>query len=498
MAKNALVFLIFLFLSLVVTWPLIIHLNTLILDRNDGLLITWIINWFSHKMSLKGNIFYPYHGTLAFSDFHLASTLLAFPFLWVFKEPLLAFNINLIFGFTLTGFSTYLLVKYLTKNEPVGFFAGVLLTFSTIHLNYMAHLQLFHLWLIIFTILFLFQNKFILFVISFIFAVSNSPLNFYFLLFFVALFRKNIHWFLIGAILSSPFLIPYLRVSETFKYTRPITDAIHFSMQFPDLANISIYSRLSNLAPQIPNSTPGYFGTVFLASIFLVIRKLKLDIWLIGAGLSFIFSLGPALHFMRNTVHLGPLPAIPLPYALFYYLLPGFSGFRTPSRWILITALCLTIVIAIRFAQKMTWRWAVIISLLVLVEVNFPFHYLEVSKPPPEQVWLKDNYIGAPIIQFPIYGWFDGDKIGVETLREYYSTLHWHPMFNGYSGFSPKKWEEKVKWLQNEFPSPQTVNYLESLKIKLVLIPSDWDFLCCQDRLKLVATFPDTKIYELH
>lgn len=148
------------------------------------------------------------------------------------------------------------------------------------------------------------------------------------------------------------------------------------------------------------------------------------------------------------------------------------------------------------------------LSLLVILEVNFPFKYRVVPRVkefPPEQIWLKDNFVGAPIIQFPIYGWFDPstssgvvlDGVGLETLRMYYSTIHWHPMVNGYSGFSPKEWEEKVRWLQVAFPGIKAIAYLRTLGVKLVLVPTSWDIAPVQDELELVAEFPQTKIYAL-
>ena len=511
MKRYVLVLLFFLTAAFIITWPLITNLNSLIIDRVDGLLITWFLNWDIHVILLgvkdwvdfyNANIFYPYKLTLAFSETMLPQALIGLPFVLLLKEPLLAYNISLILGLALTGFASYSLTKFLTKREAVSFFSGILFSFSTIHLNYMAHLQLFNFWPVVFAILFLLQNRRLLFIFFFALACLTTALNFYFLLtiiityLFVAKKRLMVIKSALGAIIVSvPFLLPYFFVSRQWHYARPISDAINFSLQFPDLANVSVMSRLSNFVFHQPG-TPAYFGAVFLVLIFLMLRKTKLNFWLIAAAASFILALGPALHVFRNTIHIGPLPFIPLPYTVLYYLLPGFSGFRTPSRWIILTAFSLCVAISIYFAKKITWRWAIILSALVILEVNFPFKYFRVPARadfPPEQIWLKDNYIGAPIIQFPIYGWFDGDKIGVETLREYYSTVHWHPMFNGYSGYSPTEWEEKVKWLQKNFPSTETIKYLADLRIKLVLAPSSW-----QIPLKSVADFPNTKIYEIY
>lgn len=497
------------FLTLIVTWPLTLHLNNYIIDVNDGLLITWFLNWPLHanwRHFYDANIFFPYSNTYAFSETMLPQAFIGAPFVFLSGEPLLAYNVNFLLGFVLTAFSLFLLVQKMTKNDAAAFFASVLFTFSPIHLNYMAHLQLFNFWPVVFAIYFLWNEKYKTFSLFFLVSSLTTILNFYFLLLVCAIFfwkklvnRANLFRALIlGVILTAPFLAPYYLVTRQFHYVRPINDAIHFSLQLPDLANVSIYSRLNGLINQVPNHTPAYFGLIFLFLILFMVLKRgpKIFVWLWLAGSSFILALGPAFHFWPDTVRLGPLPGIPLPYTLLYFLIPGFSGLRTPSRWIILTVFALCVAISVSLTKRMNWKMALVLSLLVLLEVNFPFKYHQIPSVkdfPPEQVWLKTNYVGAPIIQFPIYGWFDGEKIGVETLREYYSTVHWHPMFNGYSGYSPTEWENKVKWLQKEFPSDETVKYLRDLHIKLILAPSPW-----QIPLKSVAEFPNTKVYELY
>jgi hypothetical protein len=48
-------------------------------------------------------------------------------------------------------------------------------------------------------------------------------------------------------------------------------------------------------------------------------------------------SLGPVLKWSSQTIKIFHLP-IPLLYTIFYYVFPGFNGFRTPSRFMLLFA----------------------------------------------------------------------------------------------------------------------------------------------------------------
>lgn len=516
MKEKIIVAAVYVLLTILVTWPLI-PANNLIIDPVDGLLNTWMLNWIAHLLTsgfsglanfYNANIFYPYQNTFAFSDLQLPLGIIAIPFILISGEPLWVNNGVLLTNLFLTAFATYLLVRHLTNKTPVSFLAGVISGFSAIHLNYLAHQQSLSVWATVLATLCLLQKRQFSFIFFFAVAVLITPLNLYFLFLIAGVyifFNKEkffpvVRLVLMATLIVTPFLLPFWVVSKTFNYRRPLTDAIHFSLQFPDLVNVSVYSRLSSIVPQ-QSGTPAYLGGVFLAMVLLALRKFKASIWWWLAGLSFILSLGPALHIFRNTVHVGPIPVIPLPYAILYYLLPGFAGFRTPSRWIILTAFALTVAVGVYFAKKINWKWAIILSFLVLAEVNFPFKYHKVPKVsefPPEQIWLKENLVGAPIIQFPIYGWWDNPGVETETLREYYSTIHYHPMFNGYSGFSPKEWEDRVKWLQKNFPSRETITYLKETGIKLILTPADWEEKIKEfPGLKLAATFPTTNIYEL-
>lgn len=465
-----------------------LHMNSLIVDPYDGLLITWVVNWFiHHPLSLNGNIFFPFQNTLAYSDFQLVSSLTSFPFVLAFNEPLLAFNINYLLGFILTGFSTFLLAKFLTNDLKISLVAGTLFTFGSIHANYSAHLQLFGFWPFVLTLYFYFRSKLTLFLLFFFVTVATMPL---FLFFFLAFFainlivslrgvlrRSKLKIILIAFAISSVVFIPYFLVSREFNYVRPLTDTIHFSLTFQQFFR-----------------TAGPMTLILIG--ILIFKPKKLNDWSILALVSFVLAFGPALHIFENTVHVGPLPAIPLPYLLFYYLLPGFSGFRTPSRWLLLAFFALSLVFAQTFKHHLSKRLSALLILIILLQVNFPIRYFQVpsrTEFPPEQIWLSQNYKNAPIIHFPMYGWFNGNKIGIETLRMYYSTMHFHPMFNGFSGFSPKSWEQNVQWLQKEFPSENSLTFIKSQGVKLILTPK----MLKSKQVKLLKKFPNTNIYAL-
>ncbi len=547
MKRTFLVASFYTLLSIVVTWPLILNLNTLVIDPYDALLNTWMLNWTAHSFAggLSGllnyynaNIFFPYTNTFAFSDLQTPLGILAIPFIYFSKEPLWANNIITILGFVLSGLSVYWLTRLFVKKNSVALLSGIIFSFSCLHLNYIAHQQAFHFWPVVLCIYFLFRKSSIWFSLFFLTASLTYVYNFYVLLliggiYFVYFPSDRIKTFLglvLGIIVTTPFLIPFLLVSKEFNYVRPINDVIHFSLHPLDIFNIGSNSRL-NFIPYHPNNaTAGFFGVVTFCSIIVMFWQLwffrkalptmensrTLIFFLILAVFAFIMAIGPGVHLFRETVHVGPLPIIPGPYLIFYFLVPGFKGFRTPSRWIIVTFFAFILALAIYFAKRITWKVTAVLIIVTLLELSLPLRYSRVpsvSEFPPEQSWLVNNFKGAPIIEFPIYVWSDrttpdirGNQklqtrtngVGEETLREYYSTIHWHPMYNGYSGFSPKSWERDVQWLQKEFPSQESVSYLKNKGIKLILVPSSWQpGMEKFKQLKLIKRFSNTFIYRI-
>ncbi len=485
---NILVLFFFSLITLIITWPLILNLGNFILDPYDAVLINWIINWnIFHPLSLNTNIFFPYTKTLAYSDPHLVSSLVAAPFVLFFKQPLLGANINLLLGFVLTAFSTYLLTKNLTKDYKISLLAGTLFAFGSIHMGYLHHLQLFGFWPFIFALYFFYKEKLTLFVIFFVLSVATMPLFFFFFMaFFIFAPKKHIKYVFLSFGLSLLIFVPYYLVSKEFGYVRPLTDTIHFSLKIHDFFKPNEASRLGIFAG---------IGTLILLIGYLF-QKNKLNRYFLLSICCFILAFGPAFHVFENTVHVGPLPAIPMPYLIPYYLLPGFSGFRTPSRWILLAFFAFVIALSIVLKNKLAKKITALLVIIIILEVNFPFTYINMpshSEFPPEQIWLEQNYQGAPIVQFPIYGWFDNENVAVETRRMHYGITQNHPMFNGYSGFSPKSWERRVQWLQKEFPNENSINYLKSLGIKLIVTPK----VLKSNQVKLIESFPNNNIYAL-
>ena len=533
-------FLIFLTASLYITFPLVFHLGSLATGLGDELVIAWIQNLVIHSLTtnpfslFEANIYYPFHNSLAFSDLFLTSSILSLIPLKIIGEPIATVNFTLISSLAMLGFFTYLLIYYLTKDFCISVLGGMLIIFSPAVLDKVVHLQILSIqWVplsILFFIIFIRTQKtrYLIFsLISFLLQTYNSFLPGYFIafsLFIISLYswfydkkktkklitKNNILFIALSITLIIPIVIPYYSVSNEFAYTRDIRDAIHFAIQPEDLLYPGSSTRLKDYLYFLPFNQfsqngefkPGYLGLVLsllcIFALYYFIRNFKKNGFYVRSFitislLGFILSLGPVLHLGRQTIH-EPFPIV-LPYTLFYYILPGFQGFRNSSRWEMLFIFGIVVVITLilhNLFKRYSSKRKVIIYLLLFVgiiaEFSFPMHFEKIIQRkdfPLVYSWLAITPRDTKIIELPIYNWNMWPGTQNELLRQYYSTSHFRKMVNGYTGFSPPPWQNLVVNISKDFPSDNITKLLKQLNIDyIVMHKKEYDILSIDNWVK--------------
>lgn len=514
--------------AIYVTYPLIFHMGEYATNLRDELLISWIHvaviqNIVENPLGLfQGNMFYPYKDTLAYSDLHFASALLSAPSFWLTGQPISTINTTLILSLFLLGISAYFVTYSLTKNIFAGIIAGFLIQFSPVTLDKNVHVQALAIaWVILsvfFYIRWLQSRRFIFFLLALVFFLIqtwNSFLPGYFILFsfvsmsFICILKnkKHISYYfqkkhalaiVIAAFLLLPIVIPYMNVSNEFSFRRDIREVVHLSLQPEDLFYPNDLTRLWPILQQLsrPSSYPehtefkaGYIGFAFsLLSIVTVWycvknrRKLSLPLlsFVIIALLGLVMSFGPVLHLERKTVHIPFV--VPLPYALFYYSIPGFQGIRAAYRWEMLFVLFMAIgsgLVIDNFSKKFSSVKKILlfllITILIVAEYN-PMRFVpvpQVSTFPPVYNFIRNRAPNAAIVEMPIYNWSMAPYSSQELMRVYYSSIHAMPMLNGASGFSPPPWQKMVTNLLRTFPSEGSIKQMKKLGIEYIIVHSD-------------------------
>jgi hypothetical protein len=135
-------------LTLVLTYPLALHLGTSLRDPGDPLLNTWILSWHIHKIInldfhryFDANIFYPQKRTLAYSEHLFPQALAALPIWVISKNPVLAHNFVFLLAFLTSTLGMYALARYLVKNDFAAVVAGMIYAFSPFMFAHLSQLQ---------------------------------------------------------------------------------------------------------------------------------------------------------------------------------------------------------------------------------------------------------------------------------------------------------------------------------------------------------------------
>ncbi len=145
------VLLLFLLLTIGMTYPLAFNLSTMVIGRvvDDGFYFIWQLWWFKHALLdlhispfFNPDIFYPGGYNLAVGNTTLANTLLGLP-LTILLGEVTSYNLLLMSTFVLSGFGTYVLVHYLTGHRTASLLSGAAFAFCTYRMLHSGgHLQL--------------------------------------------------------------------------------------------------------------------------------------------------------------------------------------------------------------------------------------------------------------------------------------------------------------------------------------------------------------------
>lgn len=519
-------FFIFFLSTVFITYPLVFHMGDLVTGFGDELNYAWMFNWVIHVL-ISGNIlslfdtniFYPYNIALSNSDPNIITSILSIPSFLLIKEPIAVVNFALISSIFLLGFSIYQLSYYLTKDFFASILSGILVIFSPAVLSFYVHIQMLAIeWVpysILFILIFTRTKKLKYLVVSLLFfliQVYNSFIPGYFILFsyiiiyfftwiydkrqaYKLITKRHILLLLIACATIIPIVYPYVKVSKEFNYIRDIKDTAHFAIQPEDFLYSSSFSRFHGYLNNLPfNKTsqngefkPGYLGITFsLLTIFTLYyfvknfkkKHIALNSFVCIAIIGFVLSLGPVLHLGRRTIH-EPF-VVPLPYAVFYYILPGFQGFRNSARWEMLLVLGMSIAIAVGISnifKKSNLKFKnvvyIILIALTILEFNFPMKLEKIEQVrdfPEVYNWLSTTSSGTKNVEFPIYHWSMLPYSNIEFSRMYYSTVHFRKTVNGGGGFTPPPWVKMMFYLDADFPSDKSIRMLKNIGINYVIV----------------------------
>ena len=488
MKLHFIIILIFIGLTVIMTWPVSANFDSEIAGQGIGDPLHMLWRFWMIKFSLENGLD-PFNTNLIFYpdgintlQHNIFSTGVAY-FLQSFFSIELTWNIIWLSSFVLGGYSCFLLARKLTGNFIASIIAGIIFTFSTYHFAHgLVHIGLTVIFWIPIFVLFLYrtsESKSVLNPILagvFLFLVSTSHFYYsYYMILFAIIFlvfnyvkrteltksqyiKNTLIFIIVSILLVSLIVLPSLgSISESYKH-RDISEHSFFSLSleyiFVPAPLHSIHSFSDYVIPQSiyeiaqiqynPHALEWLvylgFGSLILSglAIYWNWRRSLIQFWCIVGGFFLLFSLGPELKIFVE------LTGIPLPYQLLYQV-PGLDFFRAPARFIIIVILATAILSAFgisniskKFNLKPSKQMILgcCIAVIILVELSvIPYPTTELSIHEIYDTIANDER-NIAVLEAPIGGYGDIGMYSNEAYQ-YYQTVHKKPIIGGFEVHVP-------------------------------------------------------------
>ncbi|HSQ51376.1 MAG TPA: hypothetical protein VLL94_08925 [Nitrospiraceae bacterium] len=212
---------------------------------------------------------------------------------------------------------------------------------------------------------------------------------------------------------------------------------------------------------------------------------------------AFILSLGPILQIA------GRQTWIPLPYAITYYVIPGLSGMRAPSRLAVVVLLALTVLAGLGYRRaqaaiapqnRVAWRFlaSILFGTTVLCAVPMPTPVLQLPTAetmPEVYKWLAHQPETRPILEVPVPA-RDQDENSTHAIRQYVALFHGKRRLDGVSGFVSERYRHFRAAMQG-FPDSTALDAAVRMGARLIVVHYDDYSVPVADRLRSqIATEP--------
>ncbi|HKW03732.1 MAG TPA: hypothetical protein VJN71_00410 [Nitrososphaerales archaeon] len=475
----------YILLTIAFTWPLAANFTSFMNgSAEDVFHELWVLHLASTSaygpffLFFTGSNLYPNGIILYYQVLTPFNSLLFLPLSRLFGE-VVAYNLLYTFTFYASGFTTFVLVNYITKNKYAALFAGIAFGFAPIHTGEgLSHLN--------------------------IMSAEFVPLYAYFLLRMVRE-RKlsnsiyaavavilnamcDLHMLVLVAFITGGFLIYWAVVQRKLIFNKPFISRFALMSIIAILIGVLIYfqtiyglffapiaqgaghgqtplfaairGRSSDLLEFIiPSSQNPFFQaisrpiyanfhananvrtyigytTLGLSIVGLISTKEKRQaiFWLAIGALGFLMALGP--YVVLN----GNVTVIPGIWQWFYFFVPFFESIRTPYRFDYLLALGVAVLSGYGVASIMTGlskmrrnprfvsvtKAIVITGLCLLLVIEFypaPYPELSGTIPQPYYTILAADHSNYTVIEVPM--------LPRTHIYDYYQSAYNHPLLNG-------------------------------------------------------------------
>jgi hypothetical protein len=485
---------LFTVLTAIMTWPQVRHLTTHGWPHDDVFFNMWRIGWIAHALPaspttlLDGNIFYPEGRTLTFSDAVLVESAIAAPLLWAGVPIVLVHNLVLLAGIVLSAAGMWLLVSKLTGSTAAGVTAGIVFAFVPYRFDHYMHLELqWTVWIpwAFWALHRTFESGATRHALHLgVFIALQFMSSIYYGMFLVILIavsavlllcatragelRTRLRSLTIAAAaaaaLTAPYLIPYAATRHHLG-PRPEDQITMFSARPSSYraateTNYLYGERSARIGRPERRLFPGILP-VLLAVVGLLLYSASTEaiVYAIALAVAFDMSFG-----LRGYT-----------FSFLYQHVPAFDGLRAPARAGIFVVFFLGVLAAFgQAALEKALHPLVRRALVVAIPAVLLFEYWVAPLPlgayptsaPPLYAWLAEQPKGV-VAEFPMPQ--PASASSHEPRFEFMSTFHWMPLINGYSGYYPLSYIDRLERLRN-MPDDTALEALVGTGVRYVIV----------------------------
>ena len=484
---------VFVALTIAMTWPQVSNLSTRVHDSDDPLLSIWRVSWIAHILPrspldiFNGNIFYPEKRTLAYTDAVLLQGVTGAPLIWSGVSQVTTYNVLLLLSIALSGWAMWRYALHLTGNFSAALLSGIVFAFVPFRFDHYHHLELQATIFLPLTLLYfdraiasgskrdawltmaaLVAQVYSCIYYSIFLATALIPIAALRLWWStpqarIAFARAIVPAGLVALVAVLPYAVAYGLNRETLG-ERLDRDILLYSATLRNYlatptANI-VHGAWSQPFGQPERLLfPGVIALALAIAGLLIIDRQRITLIVIGVT-GFVISLG------LNSPFYEPLRAVFFPY----------RGLRAPARAAILLYLALAALAAFGWARSMRHRSrrvttmaTIVMASLLLLEYRTRMDTWLTVPDTPTQVnrWLaaqpRSVVAEVPFAQSDaLHSIHDG-------LYMFNSTWHWQPIVNGYSGFFPRTFLELADHTTS-FPDDRSIDYLKGRGVDLIVV----------------------------
>lgn len=464
----------------------------------------WTLAWVAHTLPadpagmFDANIFYPEKRTLAYSETLIVPALVVAPLVWLGGGPILAHNLLLLAGYVLSGLTMYVLVRSLTRHRGAALVAAVVFALYPYRTEEYAKVQLQLIFWTPLTLLAIHRLRTETGARAGVLAGVFAALQMYSCVYY-GIFAMV----LLAVVAIATVIAGTTGATAPAAHRRAIVRALFIGIVVFGVLCVPLAAAYHGASQIVGERSPDDVRTGSATPADFLHANPDNKIYGNprdpGRGELRMFPgwAAPALTLAAFVPPMAPLTTSVVAYAaagaisadlalgvhgvgfrMLYETLPPFRALRVPARFVMFVGLSLAVLAGFGVARlcrgrSMLAEGAIVlaaVTIVILESDNRPLQLSELPKGIPQVYSWLAKQPRTVICEYPV-GDLQGRAGPQDAIYMYYSTRHWQPMVNGYSGFAPPSYFELLDRLRF-FPNDRSIAYLRERRVELLLVHS--------------------------